>query len=357
MRQSWRVWDFKLGATAIALGLISGIVMVSAAATVNPGLAIRHAIWIGIGVVLSLGVAQVNYRRWADTAWLGYVLSMGILALVPVSGAMRLGATRWLSLWGLSVQPSELAKLATVWILARYLAGRPVPLSARSLAGSALLAGLPALLVFLQPDLGSASILVAIWLGMVWMAGVSSRLLTLLSVGVTALSPLAWHALKDYQRDRLMAFLNPHADPLGTGYTIIQSVIAIGSGKLWGKGWFAGTQNQLSFLPERHSDFIFSVVGEEWGFLGCLLVLVLLGALLLRVLQIAAETSDPHGRLFAVGVFSWLGYQALVNMGMVMGLLPVVGVPLPLISYGGSSMIMLWIALGMVQSVHRDTRL
>ena len=357
MPRAWRTWDLKLGAAAGLLGLISGIVMISAAATVNPGLALRHAIWIGLGVLCGLAVAQVNYRQWADGAWLGYVISVGILALVPVAGAMRLGATRWLSLWGLSVQPSELAKLATVWILARYLAGQPAPLSARALALSAVLVGLPALLVFLQPDLGSASILLAIWLGMVWAAGASGRLLAWLAVGVAALSPFAWHALKDYQRDRLMAFLNPHADPLGTGYTIIQSVIAIGSGRLWGKGWFAGTQNQLSFLPERHSDFIFSVVGEEWGLLGCLLVLVLVGVLLVRILRIAAESADPHGRLFAIGVFAWLGYQTLVNMGMVMGLLPVVGVPLPLISYGGSSMVMLWIALGMVQSVHRDTRL
>lgn len=337
------------------LALVSGMVMASAAATVNPALATRHLLWMGIGAALGVAVARVNCRRWSDVAWVAYGVSLVALVLVPVAGAMRLGATRWLSLWGLSVQPSEFAKLATTWLLARYLAGQPAPLGGRALLISMGLAAVPALLVFAQPDLGSASILLAIWLGMAWAAGVPARRLVWLVVALALVSPVAWHVLKDYQRDRLLAFLDPHADPLGAGYTIIQSVIAIGSGQLWGKGWFAGTQNQLNFLPERHSDFIFSVVGEEWGFLGCLLVIGLFGALLRRILHLATRASDPHGRLFAVGVLSWVGYQTLVNMGMVMGLLPVVGVPLPFISYGGSSMTMLWIALGMLQSLHRDT--
>ena len=150
-----------------------------------------------------------------------------------------------------------------------------------------------------------------------------------------------------------MVFINPHADPLGAGYTIIQSTIAIGSGRVLGRGWFSGTQNQLSFLPERHSDFIFSVLGEEWGFLGCLAVAAFFAVLLLRAFQIALQTSAPQGRLLAAGIFSWIGYQAFINMGMVMGLLPVVGVPLPFLSYGGSSMVMLWIALGLLHSIRR----
>ena len=214
-----------------------------------------------------------------------------------------------------------------------------------------LLAGPTALLIFLQPDLGSATVFVAIWLGLVWVAGAPRRVFTWLAVGGLAALPVAWHLLKGYQRDRLLAFINPHADPLGAGYTIIQSTIAIGSGRLWGRGWLSGTQNQLSFLPERHSDFIFSVIGEEWGFLGCTVVVAAFGVLLVRAIRIALETSEPQGRLLAAGIASWVGYQAFVNMGMVMGLLPVVGVPLPLVSYGGSSMLTLWVALGLLQSI------
>ena len=351
--RSARGWDAGLLASGAALVLMSGVAMASAAAKVNPALAVRHDVWIAVGVLLSFGTARTNYRRWVDLAMLAYGLSLATLALVLAAGAVRLGATRWLSLFGLSVQPSEFAKLTTTWILARYLAGQPTPLPTRVVLTSLLLVAPAALLIFIQPDLGSATIFFAIWLGMAWVAGMSRRGLAAVAVAVLVLGPIGWHVLKDYQRDRLMAFIDPHADPLGAGYTIIQSTIAIGSGRVWGRGWFAGTQNQLSFLPERHSDFIFSVIGEEWGWLGCLAVVAAFGWLLLRILRIAMTASVPQGRLLATGLFSWIAYQALVNMGMVMGLLPVVGVPLPFISYGGSSMVMLWVALGLVQSVHR----
>ena len=354
---SLRVQHYGLLLAAAGLTLISLVAMASAAATINPGLAVRHAVWAAIGIGVSLGVANTDYRRWTDLAWIAYGLSVIALAVVLLAGSMRLGAARWLSVFGLSLQPSELAKLTTVWLLARYLGGQPSPLPNRALWISMLLVGPPALLVFVQPDLGSASVFGAIWLGMVWAAGASRAMFAKFVAGVLALLPIGWHVLKDYQKDRLLAFMNPHADPLGAGYTIIQSTIAIGAGRLWGRGWFAGTQNQLSFLPERHSDFIFSVIGEEWGLLGCLTVIVLFVALLMRSVRIALDTSDPQGRLLAIGVFSWVGYQAVVNMGMVIGLLPVVGVPLPLISYGGSSMVTLWVALGLLQSVHHRDRI
>ena len=350
----WRAWDRGLFAAGAVLTLISGVEMVSAAAMVNPSLATRHALWIAVGLLAGIGVAGTEYRRWGEFAWIAYGLSVAALALVLIAGAVRLGASRWLSVFGLSVQPSEFAKLATLWLLARYLAGQPTPLPPRVVWTSLLFVIPPAALVFLQPDLGSASIFAAIWFGMIWAAGAPRGTLTALTGGVLALAPVAWHALKDYQRDRLMAFIDPHADPLGAGYTIIQSIIAIGSGQLWGRGWFAGTQNQLSFLPERHSDFMFSVLGEEWGLLGSLTVVVVFGVLLARILRIGSIASDPQGRLLAAGVFSWLAYQAFVNMGMVMGLLPVVGIPLPLISYGGSSMVTVWMALGILQSVRRS---
>ncbi len=358
MRLSLRAssFDWPLWAAAAGLALVSAITMASAAKTVNPVLAVRHDVWIVIGIGLSVAMARTNYRQWSDLAWIAYGLSLFALGLVEIAGAVRLGATRWLSIFGLSVQPSELAKLTTMWLLARYLAGQPTPLPPRVVWGSLLLVAPPALLILAQPDLGSASIFGAIWLGMVWAAGMPRKMLAGFSAGLAVILPLGWRHMHGYQRDRLMAFIDPHADPLGAGYTIIQSTIAIGSGGLWGKGWFAGTQNQLSFLPERHSDFIFSVIGEEWGWLGCVAVIALFGLLLLRALRIAASSAAPHGRLLAVGVFSWLAYQAFVNMGMVMGVLPVVGVPLPLVSYGGSSMVMIWIALGLLQSIHRQER-
>ncbi len=352
-RFAWREFDRPLLAASLGLAAISAVVMASAAAKVNPQLAFRHAIWLLTGMAACLGVARTNYRTWTQFAGAAYGLSLLVLLLVPLLGSMRLGATRWLSVFGVSFQPAELAKLTSVWLLAQYLAGQSTPLPARVLWTSLALMGPPALLIFLQPDLGSSTVLLAIWLGMVWVAGMSGR--TLLAMGTAALAclPVAWHLLKDYQRDRLMVFINPHADPLGAGYTIIQSTIAIGSGGLWGRGWFAGTQNQLSFLPERHSDFIFSVLGEEWGLLGCLAIVGLFGLLLVRAAHIALHTSAPQGRLLAAGIFCWIGYQAFINMGMVMGLLPVVGVPLPFMSYGGSSMVMLWIALGLLQSIRR----
>jgi rod shape determining protein RodA len=242
-------------------------------------------------------------------------------------------------------------------VLARYLAGQPTPLPVGVLGTSLAVAGVPAFLIFIQPDLGSASIFFAIWLGMVWAAGISRRHLGVLAGAAAIALPLGWLLLKDYQRDRLLVFVNPQIDPLGAGYTIIQSVIAIGSGRLWGRGWLAGTQNQLNFLPERHSDFIFSVIGEEWGLFGCLVVAALFWALLTRVVHAAQDTSEPYGRLLGVGIFSWLAYQACVNMAMVMGLFPVVGIPLPMVSYGGTAMCSIWIALGLLQSVRRSDRL
>lgn len=348
-------WDRGLVASAAALTLIGAVAMVSAGTTVHPALALRHAVWIGIGLAACVGLARTPAHRWMDCAAVAYGVSLALLGLVLGVGAMRLGATRWLSVAGLSLQPSELAKLATTLLLARYVAGQPNPLPLRAVWISLALAGAPALLVFLQPDLGSATVFGAIWLGIVWAGGLPRRAFAGLAGGLVALAPLGWALLRDYQRDRLLAFVNPHADPLGAGFSVIQSTIAIGAGQWWGRGWWAGTQTQLRFLPERHSDFIFAVIGEEWGFLGSLAVIGLLGALLARILRLAVRVSAPEWRGVAVGIFCWVAYQAIINLGMVTGLLPVVGVPLPLVSYGGSSMVTLWIALGMLQSLHRTS--
>ncbi|HEX9780604.1 MAG TPA: rod shape-determining protein RodA [bacterium] len=351
--QSRSGWDRGLLAASAALGVVSVIVMSSAAATVNPGLALRHATWLAIGALVHVAVARTSSRRWTEASVPLYAAAVLLLLAVELVGAVRLGATRWLSVFGFSVQPSEFAKLATILFLARTLSDQPAPLSWRACGQSLAVAGVPMGLILLQPDLGSASIIGAIWLGMVWTAGVSRMLVIGAAAAALVLSPIGWLLLHDYQRTRVLVFLNPQVDPLGAGYTIIQSTIAIGSGRLFGRGWQAGTQNQLNFLPEHHSDFIFSVVGEEWGLIGCLIVIAVFVLLLARIVAVAGDTVDPQARALAAGVLSWIGYQTIVNMGMVMGLIPVVGVPLPFISYGGSSMVALWVALGWIQSIAR----
>ncbi len=353
--QDW-LWSPRLLA---AVGIIAGLgalAMVSAAPSVHPSLAWRHLGALGVGLAAGLAVSRTNYRQWTAFGFPLYGLALALLGLVAVAGTARLGATRWLTVFGVSLQPSELAKLGLVLWLAHLLAARPQPLQGRVVAGSALWAAVPAAFIFLQPDLGSASVLAAIWLIMVWAAGLAVRHLGLLLSAGLAVLPLGWHLLRGYQRDRLLAFVNPHADPLGAGYTISQSLIAIGSGGWFGRGWGHGTQHQLNFLPEHHSDFLFAVVAEEWGWLGAAIVIAAFGLLLREGFRIAREAPEPQGRLLAAGICGWIGYQALVNLGMVTGLLPVVGVPLPLMSFGGSSMVVLLTALGLLESVRRAGR-
>lgn len=350
---SLREWDMPLLVAALLLCVVSLVALRSATATLNPALVSRQAFWIVCGMLACCLVAAVPYSRWIDVGAFLYVGVMFLLLIVLLTGTMKLGATRWLTIFGFSLQPSELAKLSTACWLARLLANQPTPIPSNRLMLSACVAGLPAGLIFLQPDLGSASVLGAMWLATVWAAGLSSKRLAVFSGVSLAMAPLGWAVMKDYQRTRLAVFLNPHEDPLGAGYTIIQSQIAIGSGQLLGRGWMAGTQNQLNFLPERHADFLFSVIGEEWGFIGSVAVVLLMGGLVWRALHIGLQNSDPHGRLLAVGLTAWIGYQATVNMGMVMRMVPVVGVPLPFVSYGGSAMLTSWIAIGLLQSLRR----
>ena len=268
-----------------------------------------------------------------------YVFNLILLILVMLVGQTALGAQRWIALGPISIQPSEFSKLIMIIALAAMLEKRGGKINTiTDLAPVAAYVGVPFLLVLKQPDLGTSLVFLAIFFGMVFVAGVRLRLLLgIFGAGLAAM-PVLWHFLKDYQKMRIMVFMDPNVDPLGAGYHIIQSKIAIGSGMLFGKGLFGGTQSQLNFLPENHTDFIFSVVGEELGFVGCAILLLLYLVVLWRGIRIAQDASDMFGRLLAVGITSMIAFHVLINVGMTMGIMPVTGIPLPLMSYGVSSL-------------------
>lgn len=284
-----------------------------------------------------------------------FAVHIFLLILVLIMGKTVLGAQRWISIGGIGFQPSEFVKVFTVLALARMIGDNQASLkSKRGLIKTFLLVLVPMFLIFKQPDLGTALVLLPIFMAMIWVGGVRLKYFyTMIFTGILLL-PFFWHFLKDYQRDRLMVFINPSADPLGAGYTINQSKIAIGSGMFFGKGWLSGTQNKLDFLPERHTDFIFSVIGEEWGFLGSALILGLFLFLVLRGLKIAEDTNDMSGKLIATGITTMLALHVIINIGMTLGLMPVVGIPLPFISYGRSALTANLLAVGFLLNVRKN---
>lgn len=313
----------------------------------------RQLTWVGFGILLASALLLLDYHHWLEWAYVLYGVNLLLLALVLEMGVVRGGAQRWLTIGGLTVQPSEFAKVTTILVLARVLGSRPSPGSShwRTAALSGVILAVPMALILMEPNLGTALVFVPAGLAMLWVWGIRMKILgVLLAVGM-ALAPLGWWFLADYQRSRLMVFMNPSLDPLGAGYTVIQSRIAVGSGGLIGKGWLSGTQNQLNFLPERHTDFIFSVIGEEWGFLGTSLCLGLFAIFFTRGLLLATQSRDPFGRLLAAGFVTLLATHAAVNTAMTLGMAPVVGLPLPFMSYGGSWMLTCLAAVGILLSI------
>lgn len=315
--------------------------------------ALKQLIWMAIGFVILLPVIlAVDYQRIIDMGYLLYGLGLIFLAMVLVLGHIRLGAQRWISIAGFAFQPSEFNKIIYVIMMTSYLGhSRDGIRGIKGLAVPFILTLPPFALILLQPDLGTALIMIPVLFVMLFAAGAKLRHLAMILLSGALMSPLFWHFLREYQRKRLMVFLNPDADPLGAGYTVIQSKIAIGSGGIFGKGWLAGTQNQLNFLPERHTDFIFSVVGEEWGFIGASVLIGLYFLILKRAFMIVEGTTDIYGKLLGTGLITMLAFQIFINISMVMGFMPVVGVPLPLMSYGGSSVWTTIIALGLILNV------
>ena len=335
--------DLTLIAAAAAIVIMSLVIIGSATHVNTPSeerywFVQRQGISIIVDIALAAFLMNFDYKILQRYGNHFYVFNLILLILVMLVGQTALGAQRWIALGPISIQPSEFSKLIMIIALAAMMEKRG---KIQSLADLAPIAGyvfVPFLLVLKQPDLGTSLVFLAIFFGMIFVAGIRLRILFgIFGLGLAAL-PVLWHFLKDYQKMRIMVFMDPNVDPLGAGYHIIQSKIAIGSGLLFGKGLFGGTQSQLNFLPENHTDFIFSVVGEELGFVGCAILLLLYLIVLWRGIKIAQNASDAFGRLLAVGITSMIAFHVLVNVGMTMGIMPVTGIPLPLMSYGVSSL-------------------
>ena len=342
------------------LGAMGGLVILSATtlASLHIGraggnVAFRQLAWFTLGLFALVAVASVDYRRLVRLAPVFFVMGLVGLASVFVLGRTVSGARRWILLGPMSVQPSEVFKLCFVLMATWVLTSRwAQPVGKTTLALTVPVLVVPVALIVKQPDLGTALLLFPVLTALLVGAGIQLRLLGGFALAGLSALPLVWFlAMKEYQRERILVFLDPFRDPLGSAYNVIQAKIAIGSGQLLGKGVTGATQSRLAFLPERHTDFIFAVFAETWGFVGCLVLLTCYALLLLRGFDIAASSREPVGRLIALGVTALFATQVLVNVGMVTGLLPVVGVPLPLMSYGGTSMLVSLTGLGLLLSV------
>jgi len=318
----------------------------------------RQSIRLAVGIALMLFVAFIDVRIWMRLAYPIYALGLVLLLIVEVMGEVGMGAQRWLDLGFFNLQPSEIMKIAIVLALARYFHGLTAEdvQRFRWLIVPLLLAFVPAGLVLIEPDLGTAILLVMLATAILFAAGVLWWKFALVFIAGLAAIPFAWDRLHDYQRARVLTLFNPERDPLGAGYQIMQSKIALGSGGVWGKGFLLGTQSHLNFLPEKHSDFIFTTLGEEFGLVGGLILLGLYAAILIYGFAVAFRARSQFGRLLAVGITTTFFLYVFINIAMVMGLIPVVGVPLPLISWGGSAMLSILIGFGLLLSVyiHRD---
>lgn len=339
-----------------SIALIGFAMMVSAGGGSFHPWASQQITKFAIAFVGMVMIGLLPMRLLMDYAYIIYFICLVVLVGVDVAGHIGMGAKRWLSLGGLNLQPSEFMKLAVILVLARYF-HQIHPEDVRRfpfLIPPALLIVMPAVLILRQPNLGTTTILVSVGAIMCFLAGVQWRYFIGIAVaGISAL-PVAWHFLHDYQKRRVLTFLDPEKDPLGAGYNILQSMIAIGSGGLFGKGYLRGSQSQLNFLPEKHTDFIFTMLAEEFGFLGSLMLLGLYMTLLWMGMQIALNSRSTFGAMIASGVSALLFIHILINCGMVMGMLPVVGVPLPLMSYGGSIMVSTVLAIGLLLNAYAN---
>ncbi|MGE6607892.1 rod shape-determining protein RodA [Halomonas sp. NPDC076908] len=342
----------------LLLLMSSGLIVLYSASGQSIDSVIAQGVRFCIALVVMVIIAQFapsTFLRWAPLA---YLFGVAMLVAVDLVGDVGMGAKRWLVIPGvIRFQPSEMMKLAVPLMVAAYLNRCELPPRLRDIVVCAVIIGVPVVLTAIQPDLGTSLLVASAAIIVVLLAGLSWRLIGFVGVLGAACVPVLWMNMHNYQRQRVLTFLNPESDPLGSGWNIIQSTTAIGSGGVWGKGWLEGTQSQLEFLPERHTDFIIAVLGEEFGLVGMLVLLCLYLLIVSRGLWMASGAQDTFGRLVAGSIILTFFIYVFVNMGMVSGILPVVGVPLPLVSYGGTSSVTLLAGFGILMSIHAHRRL
>lgn len=336
----------------------AGLFILFSASNENVTIVVKQSLRLVLAFAVMLVFSHISPKRYYQ--WAPWVYSIGLLLLIFVLlfGKINNGARRWLDLGLFNFQPSEIMMLAMPMMIARYLSSKELPLKVVPLICSCLLLAIPMLLTAKQPDLGTAIIIAASGFCVLLLVARLSWRIILSLIGIAAVSsPIFWHFMHPYQKERVLTFLNPERDPLGSGYHIIQSKIAIGSGGVFGKGWLHGTQSHLQFLPAHTTDFIFAVNGEELGFIGCMLLVILLLAIFARCLYISSQAQDTFTRILSGSLCLTFIISAFINIGMVIGILPVVGVPLPLVSYGGSSMLTIMMGFGMIMSIHTHHKL
>lgn len=353
---SWHEFDVQLAFYALALGII-GLVMAwtnSPDGALQPGSTFaRGLIWFAVAIVAFSLAAAFDYRWLSTFSWLLYLVNIGLLGLTLAVGTGIGGVQRWVTIFGLQFQFSEISKVLMIAVLAAYLAARQNKLGNLStLIGACLLTTPPFVLVMIQPDLGTSLVFGAILVGALFLCGASLRWLTIAAAAAVSALPVIWAVLQDYQRQRILSFFDPSSDPQGAGYQVIQSQIAVGSGGIFGKGLTNGTQSAANLLPVQSTDFAFAGLLEQLGFVGGLVVFLLFIGLIWRVLLVGWQSDSVFGVAFAGGVTAMLVFQLLVNAGMVSGIMPVTGIPLPFITHGGASLISTAIALGVLQSIH-----
>jgi rod shape determining protein RodA len=314
----------------------------------------RGLVWAGLAIIAFLFAAAFDYRWLKTFAWPLYFVNLGLLVLSLAIGTGVGGTARWVTIAGMQFQFSELAKVLMAVVLANWMSSRESRVSGLlTIVGAAALIAPPIVLVAMQPDLGTSLVFGAMLMGTLFISGASIRWLSVAAAAIVAAIPFAWtYVLRDYQKQRLISFLDPTADPQGSGYHVIQSMIAVGSGGLFGKGLTNGTQNQLDFLPVQSTDFVFSILAEELGFVGAIVVFLLFAALIWRILLAAWHSEDAFGLAFAGAIASMIIFQVLVNVGMTIGIMPVTGIPLPFITHGGASLISIALGLGVLQSIN-----
>jgi rod shape determining protein RodA len=311
----------------------------------------KQLLWGLIGFLGLLCFVSFDYRHLKSIAWPLFWITLILLVGVLIVGTNICGAKRWINCGIFYFQPTEVAKLSTLIVTALLLSRIPTPLGWKELGKMMAVIAMPLGLIVIQPDLGSGMNILLLVAGMILYKGMNPRVFWTVLISTLLILPQSWFFLKEYQKQRILTFFNPESDPLGAGYNILQSQIAIGSGGLWGKGFLGGTQSQLRFLPEKHTDFVFAVFGEEWGFLGSLLLVTIFCLLLNQFINIMHDSKDEFGKYLVAGIFFYFFWQIMINISMVLGLMPVVGLPLPFLSYGGSSTVMNFCLLGLALNV------